>query len=124
MKLKVIRNTIKAATITATNLVFANKTTRLMLNATENMLRISLNNQQLKISIQENALKAKILLGKFFKFKEFDDTLSLTDLHVLTTTKAFSDSAVLSDSGFTRTQNYTSDMSYFAENYVGQEQEF
>ena len=124
MKLKVIRNTIKAATITATNLVFANKTTRLMLNATENMLRISLNNQQLKISIQANVLKAKILLGKFFKFKEFDDTLSLTDSHVLTTTKALSNSALLSDSGFTRTQNYTSDMSYFAENYVGQEQEF
>lgn len=57
-------------------------------------------------------------------FKVYSDSSSASDSHALTTTKGLTDTGSIADSGLFRAQNYTSDMSYFAGDYVGQSQSF
>ena len=54
-------------------------------------------------------------------FKTRTDAASVTDVFVrlLTILRAFSDTTSITDTGLLRSQNYTTDFSYFLEDYVG-----
>lgn len=47
------------------------------------------------------------------------DSATVTETKVLNLVKSFSEQGTVSDSGMLRSQSYTADLSYFAEDYVG-----
>jgi len=53
-------------------------------------------------------------------FKATDTASSTSDVSIISVGKTLLDSSEVSDTGFLRNQNYTEDMTYFAEDYVGE----
>jgi len=57
-------------------------------------------------------------------FKATDNTPGMTDVSIISMSKVSLDFSSVSDTGLLRSQNYTEDMTYFAEDYVGESRAF
>lgn len=62
-----------------TNLVFGNNTKALVASIAKQSLILTNNTKKLTSTILANAINAKAVLGKFFEFKELDDTASASE---------------------------------------------
>ena len=61
---------------------------------------------------------AAITTGVFVIYKEFNETLSISDNAFLSIGKSFTDTMAITDTGSIRMQSYCS-FDYFSEDYVG-----
>jgi hypothetical protein len=75
-------------------------------------------------SLDQGLLAAEDFVRKVTYHRDFDNTSTAIDAPKIATQKPLSDAANLTTAGSLRLQGYTVDMTYFAEDYVGQSQTF